>query len=207
MNIIFPDSALRCIELQTNGDLALYTDMPEALYIDKHLKPLCPKNVLELGCGVGRASVFLFKKYGWNDTRFYLADGNTCEKRYKGKRTEPGEFYNTVAATNDFCVANGLTNIQFINLEQNLVSSISRKYDLVYSFLAIGFHWPIDFYLGELSFCCAPGALVIFGIRWDVEDDWIERQIAYIDPARFKIKECKFCPRESRKSILILEVL
>jgi ubiquinone/menaquinone biosynthesis C-methylase UbiE len=108
MNIIFPDNVKKCAKMQTNGDVSLYADFPELYHIDKHLVSLQPKNVLEIGCGIGRASVFLFKKYEWNDARFYLADGNTCDKRYKGKREQRGEYYNEQSATKSFCEANGL---------------------------------------------------------------------------------------------------
>lgn len=207
MNIIFPDNVRKCIKLQTNWDWSLYTDMPEAFYLDKYFRLLAPPVVLDLGCGVGRASVYFFKKYGWRKTLFYLADGNTCEKCYKGKRKNSGEFYNLKSATTEFCEANGLYNYTYHNLESHPLSSIDCQFDLVYSFLAIGFHWPIGMYLQGLYEKCVKGALVIFGIRYDPTEPWIEKQIDSIDCSKFKIRECAFCSRESRHSVLILEAL
>jgi SAM-dependent methyltransferase len=207
MNIIFPSSVRECVRMQTNGDWTLYTDMPENFYCERHLKNLAPGNVLDLGCGVGRASVYFYKKYDWRDTLFYLADGNTCAVRYKGKRSKSGEFYNTEQATIDFCKANGLTKFSYTNLETTSFSAIPDPLDLVYSFLAIGFHWPLDFYLPVLHKLCRTGALLIFGIRYDPEDQWIEKQIDAIDRKKYRVQECILCPRESRRSILIMEVV
>jgi SAM-dependent methyltransferase len=207
MNIIFPSSVRECVRMQTNGEWTLYTDMPENFYCEKHLKYLAPENVLDLGCGVGRASVFFFKKYNWRNTHFYLADGNTKAVRYKGKRSRNGEFYNEERATIDFCKANRLPSFTYINLEKNNFSVINDPLDLVYSFLAIGFHWPLDFYLPVLHGICRTGALLIFGVRYDPEDQWIEKQIDAIDRKKYMVQECFLCPRESRRSILILEVV
>jgi SAM-dependent methyltransferase len=204
MNIIFPNSVRECVKMQTDNNWSLYTDMPEAYHVDKYLKTLSPRTVLDLGCGVGRASVYFFKKYKWYKTEFYLADGNTCTRRFKGKRKNKGEYYNLESATIDFCRANGLTGFRFYNLEDSDLYHNIKKFDLVYSFLSIGFHWPLSMYLDDLYNTCRPGAYCIFGIR---NDEWINPQIDEIDKSKFSIADLKLCPRESRQSVLVLEVL
>lgn len=206
MNIIFPDSVKKCVNMQTNGDLSLYTDMPEAYYLDDLLKKLKPEYVLDLGCGIGRASVYFFKKYGWNNTTFYLADGNTCDKRYKGIRKNGEEYYNTEAATIAFCEANGLNRYIYINFESPTNHFLNILCDVAYSFLAIGFHWPLHFYLISLFYHVKPGGYLIFGIRSEPKE-WIADQIKKIDKTMFKIIDLKLKPRNSRRSVLVLEVL
>jgi len=205
MDIIFPDGVRACVAMQTNTDVSLYTDMPEVYYLDQYLRFLQPGIALDLGCGVGRASVYLFKRYDWKKTKFYLADGDTCKQRYKGMRDQPGEYYNTATATMDFCRANKLIDFSYINLERQPLASIDEPIDLVYSFLAIGFHWPLSFYLDTLHPLCRRGALLMFGIRNDGE--WIKKQRDAINEKLYAVKVLTLCPRETRESVLVLEVL
>jgi hypothetical protein len=126
-------------------------------------------------------------------------------RRYKGMRNQPKEFYNTVRATLAFCRANKLTNLSYINLEHETLASIGEPIDLVYSFLSIGFHWPLSFYLDELHPLCRRGALLMFGVRND--DEWIKKQRDAINEKRYTVKTLVLRPRETRESVLVLEVL
>ena len=63
IDIKFPKNVKKYIELQCNGALFKYTELPELETIKNELVGLNPKHVLEIGAGIGRASVYLFKYF------------------------------------------------------------------------------------------------------------------------------------------------
>lgn len=145
IDIVFPKSVKKFAELQCNSALDYYTRCKEIEPIHDIIKDLKPKNVLDLGSGIGRISVYLMKRYGWNTTNFHLYDGNSGKAQIAGYHTKPGNyFYNSLAATHDFCVANGIDEDRLfcLNARKIKVKSIVGKFDLCYSFKAFGFHWP-----------------------------------------------------------------
>ena len=76
MDIVIRDEVRQWMRLQMNGKVAYYTDAPDVedalslLDIDPK-----PENVLDVGSGIGRASVYLNKRLGWNETTFWLLVG------------------------------------------------------------------------------------------------------------------------------------
>lgn len=204
--IIFPRECKKYFELQCNNDISLYTDMPEIKNINRYLEKLDPHYVMDIGAGIGRASVYLHNKYKWDNTIFYLLDGNGGEIQYDQLRTGKDEFYNSFYCAKLFCENNGLKIIQ-LNANKEWISYITKSIDLIYSFLAIGFHWPIDFYLDDIYSISKIGALIIFGIRGIEKREWINDQINKIDTNKFKIEELIQNESKDRDSVLILRKL
>ena len=117
------------------------------MYSEKMKK--VPANVLELGCGLGRASVYLHWWLGMfsPETHYWMADGNANADKLK-YGWDPKEWYNSLQKTAEFAEMNGMVEEDFtvINLENFDLLSLSDV-DLVISFLAVGFHFPIEQYL------------------------------------------------------------
>ena len=118
MDIVIRDEVRQWMQLQMNGKVAYYTDAPDVedalslLDIDPK-----PENVLEVGSGIGRASVYLNKRLGWNETTFWLLDGDSTGKkkqvqtaRLHLKENVGDHVYNSVDAAETFCGDNGLGN-------------------------------------------------------------------------------------------------
>jgi SAM-dependent methyltransferase len=207
IDIVFPESVKKYIELQCNNSLFKYTELPELKNIKDELSVIAPNNVLEIGSGIGRASVYLFKYFGWNDTNFYLLDGNSGDKQVNGINYESKDsFYNSIDATKEFCLANGMDNLYLLDAEKEDWKSVDVKFDLCYSFLAIGFHWPMNIYLDEIYNMLADNALLIFGIRPATKqfDEFMDVQIKDIDTNRYDIVKIKREPRGERSSVAIL---
>jgi len=168
VKILFPRDTKKYMELQCNSNLKKYTDCPEVQPVRKILKNLNPKNILEIGAGIGRASVYLFNEFKWNDAHFYLLDGDSGDHQICYVNKEVGNnFYNSIDAARNFCFANGMgsDHLHFLNAENNKWRHNGVRYDLCYSFKAIGFHWPVTEHLHMIYPLMTKGACLIFEIR------------------------------------------
>ena len=164
--IKIPESAVKYIKLQCNNKIGSYIDCKELALSQDFLSKLNPKNVLELGAGLGRVSVFLKNRFNWNDTNFFLLDGNSGNKQLSGLRKMGKDFYNSLGSTRDFCLANGIKekNLFLINAEED-IKLPENKFDLCYSYKAIGFHWPINPYLDMIQHSMLKGSYLLFELR------------------------------------------
>lgn len=124
-----------------------------------------PSRILELGCGLGRMSVYMNWKLGDPNAHFILADANEITHESNISGWNPGrDFYNNMQTTKDFCNENGLDNLSLFDINRDNPSDIG-KVDLVYSFLAVGFHFPIEESLPKFWSCLTPNSTLIFGVR------------------------------------------
>ena len=151
---------------KTIFDPAAHEDTQVILEMIKHIILLEePKNILELGCGVGSTSVYFFNKLNnLKNSTFYLLDGDSGEKcicslNYKSSK----DYYNSMLATKQFCDKNEMKNYVLINYEEENIPEV--KFDLVYSTFAIGFHWPISLYLDKLKSHMNKGSILLLNIR------------------------------------------
>lgn len=167
IDIVFPESSRLFVDLQSNGDYYIYERPPYVEVVEEWVESLQPATCLELGAGLGRMSVYFFKKFGWSETFFYLQDGDSGEVQHGGIRyDQEGEFYNAFAATEEYCEANGLVKFGTVND----LGGVSRPVNFCYSFASIGFHWHISLYLDQLTAILADNAHVMFEIRAPIAD-------------------------------------
>jgi len=122
-----------------------------------------PRRILDLGCGLGRMSVFLNSKLK-NKAKYFLADSSQeVEKVKYGWNPKPA-FYNDLSLTKTFCEMNNLSNFQIIDLKYGNLLDL-KDIDLVMSFMSVGFHYPIEDYLEDLLKITSSDCIMIFGIR------------------------------------------
>ena len=203
VELIFPQSAKKYMELQCNSVITDYTDCPEVADIADRLSTLNPARVLELGAGLGRVSVFLRKLYDWSSTNFYLLDGNSGDVQIAGLHEQVGkDFYNLLEATSEYCLANGITKdkLHLINAE-DAIDLKDVQFDLCYSFKSIGFHWPINHYLDTLHKNLRVNSYLFFELRdtrkesyptekhWKRRVNFVKKQLDYIDQGSYRIVE------------------
>lgn len=206
IEVAFPKEAEKYVGLQCNYEREVFFQLPEIEEIQPYLKSLGPKVVLDIGAGIGRASVYFFKHFRWTDTRFILADGDSGETQLSGMRTGESEYYNSLDATQVFCKTNGLHNFEIFNLERHKWEELSCRPDLVYSFMALGFHWPVNPFLDDIHAFLEDGCLLVFGLRGgERARGWIRRQIREINRKEYQVAEISFEPKKKRGGFMVLE--
>lgn len=195
--MIFPTNSYDYVNLHCNGKLQMYINPPEINIVREYFENAFPENVLELGCGLGRVSLGFYNEFkNWRDTNFWLADGNSGKIQVADVDSPDGSYYNNLKATQSFCYKNGIPNaqIELVNLEDSEpFDDMNDEFDFVYSFLAIGFHWPIDWGLRRINPFIRSGTILIFGIRPDTKQRFFrfnELQIEAI-PDCFQVLKIK----------------
>jgi SAM-dependent methyltransferase len=104
-----------------------------------------PSNLLDIGAGTAYESRQFNKLYG---TELYLLDGQFSEaqKRYtQFGSAESFGFYSDLDDLKQFYISEGCTNFKIINCANINIDS-NLKFDLIYSFLSCGFHYPVETY-------------------------------------------------------------
>lgn len=189
IDVIFPESTMKYVALQANSDTIIYRQPPYFSVVEEWVRGLNPAVCLELGAGIGRMSVYFRKKFGWQDTFFYLQDGDSGDVQYGGIRNHnDGEFYNSLTATREFCQANGLQHFQTV---QSL-PEVTRPVNFCYSFAAIGFHWHIDLYLDDLPQLLAKDARLLFELKAPITETDEVSQERRDDYRRFFVDQVSY---------------
>jgi hypothetical protein len=125
-----------------------------------------PDEITDIGCGLGRVSVFLNQHWS---ASFLLLDSSGCHDAFAadsligGWHGDAHVWHNDIAATSAFCNANGL-NAQVMDMGRAFpVPPIKRREScrMAISMLAMGFHFSADAYLDWLRTC----DVIVLGIR------------------------------------------
>lgn len=209
--IVITKNLSEYIKLQCNSLLSDYYNPTEMENIHKYLLPLAPQNILEIGCGIGRMSVYLYKYYNWVNSHFFLLGGDSGTKQICNINPDlKSGFYNSLEATKEFCTINGIKNYTIINAEKDYYKLNLPKFDLVYSFLSIGFHFDLKLYMNSwLKSHLADDALLLFGIRSKEHHNWNLRQLSQVDKNDYSIVEFLESPQKitQKTSVLVLKKL
>lgn len=183
IKINFPESCHEYVRLQCNGAYDAYTNPKELplmislvnTYINKP-----PKVVLDLGSGIGRASVIYRNYFNWSDTRFVLADGHGGHKQVFGMHNTESHntVYNSILAAEEFCLANNIKRSKFDQINIDLPFGYLMQFDFVISLCAVGFHWPVLPWLNRLESFVAKGGYLFLETRQPMRhQEWVFKQI------------------------------
>jgi SAM-dependent methyltransferase len=123
-----------------------------------------PSIVLEVGCGLGRGSIFLNHLLSNPDILFILGDRAGFTQNSGVFSPVADEFYNDPVLTEDFCRMNGSTRTKILDTEADSWV-LSPKADLIFSLCSFGMRVPIERYIDSLIEVAAPGATMIFRTR------------------------------------------
>lgn len=148
---------------QTKEDLSFYEKISKAEYlaIENYIDK--PEKILELGCGLGRVSIFLNSQLN-NSPKFFLADFSEVSNKVKYGWNPKDSKYNNLELTEQFCTENGLNNFEILDLSKNKLDKLSNI-DMVISMLSVGFHYPIEEYINQLIKISSKNVTMIFGVR------------------------------------------
>lgn len=145
-------------------DIGTYSKLSEFEHEQvKDFIPIQPKVIMDLGCGLGRASVYL----NWilhphdvnNDIHFILAD--SCEKVGGWIKDD---YFRSLDLTASFCTLNGLLNFGLFDVDKSDWNGISNI-DYVMSRCGYGVHAPIESIMDRLLKITTGDVTMIFGTR------------------------------------------
>lgn len=146
-------------ELYARDIAAEYQTMKSAL-------PEDAEAILDIGCGIAGIDVFLYGHYAHSKPSLSLLDKNgISEQVYYGFR-ESGACYNSLAAAEEFLVANGIPRaaIHTFDIDQDGFPA-HEKFDLVVSLISWGFHYPVEVYLDQVCAALREGGVLILDVR------------------------------------------
>ena len=145
-----------------------------------------PRRVLDLACGLGRVSVFLNRMLADPGIEYVLADSTTPADVKPRYGWNAPEFYNDLAATDEFCRANGVANFRTFNVRADGWWTLRGWPDLIISMLGVGFHVPLETEMDRLHAISHSATTLIFGVAgvadfpdWERENNfesWFEKQ-------------------------------
>lgn len=129
------------------------------------LLPQRPRNILDVGGGIGALAVRLAHHYSECEPVIDILDGIRDPAEVS---SHWATFSNSRVAT-QFLQANGVTRFGFVDPR---ATRLPAKYDLVVSTQAWCFHIPPKLYLTRVKNALAPGAILILDVRR--ERGWME---------------------------------
>jgi SAM-dependent methyltransferase len=168
------------------------------------------RTVMDIGCGIPIIDVFLFEHYGRDpEMDFYLVDKSEVSQKLNFGRDAENTFYNNLRIADDVMQANGVARerVHVLESKPDMKFGVSNL-DLVVSFRAWGWHFPLAVYLEEVYRSLRPGGMLITevakgGIREKallylfekpvaVMEDELRRRYMLIKPARERPFEAWF---------------
>ena len=148
-------------QVKVDPDFYLKMSVSEYEAIKDHIG--MPKKILELGCGLGRMSIYLNHMLD-HDPHFILADVTKESQKIKYGWNPEDSYYNSLELTGKFAELHGLNNFETHNLLTEDLNQY-KNIDLVMSYLSVGFHYPIDDYISTLLNITSDNCTMIFGVR------------------------------------------
>jgi SAM-dependent methyltransferase len=134
------------------------------LTVDNYIKEPV-KSILDIGCGYARESEYFFKKYG---SDLWLLDGDFSDSKNKKREIKFGNaddfsFYNKIDDLKSSWDSRGMKYV-FVDAN-NIDIPEDKKFDLIYSGLSCGFHYPANTYKKLIEKHSNKDTKIIFDIR------------------------------------------
>ena len=129
----------------------------------KNYLPNSPKNIMDVGCGLGIINIYLNRIFK-NSSNFFLLDKNRIDNKIKYGFSKDYESYNDLSETKNLLLNNEI-NLDQINLcDVEKTINIKEKVDLVISLKSMGYHYPLENYLNLFKKNCSQDTIFIFDI-------------------------------------------
>lgn len=119
--------------------------------IREHLPPACA-SLLDIGCGVAGIDVLLYRHFHPNAPAIYLLDKTETESRVFYGFKSAGAFYNSLNVAHTLLRTNGVPEALIHCVEATPANTIDIdvRFDLIFSLISWGFHYPVSVYLGRV---------------------------------------------------------
>ena len=143
--------------------------------VDGYLK-FPPKRILDIGCGFAGVSELFQKKYG---TELWLLDGDmstTLDRPRKAKYGEVTDF-KFYLPIEELYRQWDKQNLQYNFIDANNIQIPDLKFDLVYSWLSCGYHYPFNTYKNLISNHTTDESIILMDFRRKT----LDRQLSDFD--------------------------
>jgi hypothetical protein len=145
---------------ETGQNVKIYSEASEFEYSQvKAFVPIQPKVIMDLGCGLGRSSVYLNHILNRVDTHFILADSADNFGNWNNK-----DYYKNLDLTASFCTLNGLLNFGLFDLKKSDWNGI-LNIEFIMSKLSYGYSINIGPILETLLKVSTDDITMIFGTK------------------------------------------
>ena len=130
----------------------------------KKYLPNSPKNIMDIGCGLGLIDIYLNKIFQEN-THFFLLDKSHVDNKIKYGFEDNYESYNDLNETKNILLNNNFKSnfIHTFDVDRSVI--INEKIDLVISLKSMGYHYPFEKYLDLFRRTCSENTVFIFDIN------------------------------------------
>ena len=138
--------------------------------LDNYLKTP-PKSILDIGCGLARESEYFQKKY---NTDLYLLDGDFDQTKEKPRDNQWGsaESFRFYSPMQELLNSYDSRNMSYTFIDaSNPIIQIDKKFDVIYSLLSCGFHYPAITYKDLIEKHSTNDTKIIIDCRFDTLQD------------------------------------
>jgi SAM-dependent methyltransferase len=152
--------------LDTWNDPAYVSGKQDVFSILEDYLPSPPKRILDIGCGYAHISDMFQKKYG---TELWLLDGDISENKEQANRiakygsADSFAFYVPVSDLKQEWDSKGMAYI-FVDANDIQIPQ-DIKFDLVYSWISCGFHYPVSTYKKLIQKHTTADSIIIMDFR------------------------------------------
>lgn len=135
-----------------------------APYLPQHAEA-----VLDIGCGVAAIDVPIHRHYG--HVKIFLLDATQKDPIHYGFQPRAA-FYNSLDSARDLLLQNGVPkdDIELFVATENF-DLPNTQFDLIFSLIAWGFHFPVETYLDHVYDKLKPGGVLIIDVRTGTEGE------------------------------------
>lgn len=131
-----------------------------------------PRRILDIGCGAAFESREFNRRFG---TEIWLLDGDFDTTKDRPRSTSWGDtsdmkFYSHLEDLRSWFQEHGATNYHLVDANNISIPS-DVQFDLIYSFLSCGYHYPIDTYRDLMCRHSGPDTKFLFDLRRRVKHD------------------------------------
>jgi hypothetical protein len=131
-----------------------------------HMLPKNIDRVLDIGSGMGGINVPIFRHHGAPE--IWLLDKDGVSPRIKnGYHQSATTFshYNSFRMALDLLERNGISGASVHTVDIAREPFPNDEFDLVYSFISWGFHYPVETYLDAVHSALMSGGLLVLDLR------------------------------------------
>ena len=157
------------IDSSANGNLDYYSQLSDAEFsvIKEFINPDV-KNIMDLGCGMGRCGINLYHKLkDKQNIKIFFGDSNFVAANSGGSvvpENDEHSNYNNLLKTESFVSLNKVENYEIKNIMDENFPKGLPKMDLIISMYSVGYHFCMNKWLERLHPVMTQKTTVVFGV-------------------------------------------